>query len=204
MYTHPGKPRRAWPPAVIPALAALAAAAIAAGPVATDAAAAEVAAKVDGKAIDIAQVNAKAVEMSGRTAQERYDLQQRAMNELIAEMLFEKEAKKRGTTVEKLLAAEVTAKVKPVSDDESKAWYDANPRRVGGRPFEQINGQIKQLLAGERQGQARSAFIDSLKKTASVELLMEPPRAEIKIAKNDPAKGPATAAVTIVEFSDFQ
>jgi acetyl-CoA synthetase len=39
---------------------------------------------------------------------------------------------------------------------------------------------------------------------AKVQITLDAPRVEVKVAANDPAKGPADAKVTVVEFSEFQ
>jgi protein-disulfide isomerase len=45
--------------------------------------------------------------------------------------------------------------------------------------------------------------VKELKAKSSVKVLLDPPRASVEIGPN-PVKGPATAPVTIVEFSDYQ
>ena len=47
-------------------------------------------------------------------------------------------------------------------------------------------------------------FVANLKKEAGIEIYLDPPRSDVKIAANDPKKGPEGAPITLVEFSDFQ
>ena len=52
---------------------------------------------------------------------------------------------------------------------------------------------------------ARAQLVDELRdKAGNVRVLLEPPRVEVAVAATDPAKGPETAPVTIVEYSDYQ
>jgi protein-disulfide isomerase len=51
--------------------------------------------------------------------------------------------------------------------------------------------------------QAEAELVRELRKQASVEILLEPPRLDVEVG-DAPRKGPANAPVTIVEFSDFQ
>ena len=49
---------------------------------------------------------------------------------------------------------------------------------------------------------AQNAYVDRLKKELNVEVNLKPPRVEV--AAEGPSKGPSSAPVTIVEFSDFE
>jgi protein-disulfide isomerase len=63
--------------------------------------------------------------------------------------------------------------------------------------------QIETTLRQARQAEARRRFVDTLRNKSRVRILLEAPRVEIN-AGTSPSRGPATAPVTIVEFSDFQ
>ena len=41
-------------------------------------------------------------------------------------------------------------------------------------------------------------------KAGDLRVMLEPPRVEVTLADSDPSRGPATAPVTIVEYSDYQ
>ena len=64
--------------------------------------------------------------------------------------------------------------------------------------LEQMGPQIRQFLTSQRRGEAMA----SLRKTAVVDVRLDPPRASV--AATGPSRGPADAPVTIVEFSDYQ
>jgi len=58
-------------------------------------------------------------------------------------------------------------------------------------------------LTEQRRNAALDAFVATLKKEYKVETYLEPLRSNVETA-GFPAKGPAAAPVTIVEFSDFE
>ena len=93
---------------------------------------------------------------------------------------------------------------KPVTDADVQAYFDANKGRMQGRTMEQVGGQIKQFLAGQRETDARNDLLAQARKYSKVRMVIDAPRMEVAVAPNDPSKGPATAKVTIVEFSEFQ
>jgi protein-disulfide isomerase len=177
--------------------------------------AAEQAAVVNGQVITLQEVEAKAAErleqidlqkqqLEIRLRQERQNALLQAVNQMVEERLIEIEAKAAGKTAEELVAAEVAGKIAEVTDAEIDAFYVQlqQQRPQGLPPKEGIAQQIRQHLAGERQGAARDAFIDALKKKYATEVFLSEPRTEV--AAVGPAKGPENAPVTLVEFSDFQ
>jgi protein-disulfide isomerase len=61
---------------------------------------------------------------------------------------------------------------------------------------------VKNLKAGKSMDQARAIVVEMAKEAPAARQVLEDP---VPIAtKGDPSRGPATARVTIVEFSDFQ
>ena len=59
-----------------------------------------------------------------------YELKKTKLESLIDETLIAGEAKKRGLSQEALIKAEVTAKLKPVTDEEIAVFYGANQARL--------------------------------------------------------------------------
>ena len=173
----------------------------AAAPAATaKAPAAQAVAEVQGAPITATEL----LESLGRTNQQAQPMIDQPLQTLIEERLFALEAKARGMEVEALVRQEIDSKVGTVSDADVDAWYEANKARIGNRPKDQVTPQIKNYLQNvERPGNLRAAFVDGLRKKYTVRILLEPPRTAIDIA-DAPTKGPANAAVTIVEFSDFE
>lgn len=165
---------------------------------------ADVAAKFGNETISLKEIDEKLLKTNMKLAQDLYNARRAALDQLVMERLLAADAKAKNVTVDQLIKEKVAEKVQPVTDAEVSTYYEANKGRMGGKTLEQVGPQIKQQLASQRQNVARDALIKELKQTAQVKVTLDPPRALVTLAANDPVKGPATAKVTIVEFSEFQ
>jgi protein-disulfide isomerase len=125
------------------------------------------------------------------------------LDSVIREKTVVAEAKKRGKSVDELVAAEAGPSGFNPSEADIAAWYKANPSRVEGRPIEQLRPQISQLLRTERQKAAERKLDERMKKERDVTVSFQPYRLQFDNAKA-PALGKADAPITLVEFSDFQ
>jgi protein-disulfide isomerase len=169
----------------------------------------DVVATVGATSITLAQVDDKALEQSAssfgamKLSQALYEARRSAVDELIATALMDQEAKTRGVDRAALVEKEITSKVPQVADAEVAAWYQANQSRVQGATIDQVRQPIRAFLLQERTQAARRQFVESLKNRTPVRVMLEPPRQNVTAA-NGARKGPATAPVQIVEFSDFQ
>jgi protein-disulfide isomerase len=104
-----------------------------------------------------------------------------------------------------LYDAEVTAKVKPVTEEEARKLYEDNKEKLNGT-YEQLKPQIFPYLQEQQQRKAEAEFADQLRKAAAVQIILrEPDPPVLAIATDDqPSRGSATAPVTIIEFTDYQ
>ncbi len=131
-----------------------------------------------------------------------YDQRKQALDQLLVRKLVEQKAKAEGTTPEALVKREVTDKLKKPTDEEMKKFYDEQAKRQPLPPFDQIKEQIAQYLERPQMAAAQQAFVEKLKKDLNVQVNLKPPKMDV--AATGPSKGPTTAPVTIVEFSDFE
>jgi protein-disulfide isomerase len=90
-----------------------------------------------------------------------------------------------------------------VTAEETKQVYESNKARLGGKKLEEVKPQIEQQLQANKQQQRQQAFIQELRKAASIKMFLKPPVLNVA-TDGSPTRGPATAPVTIVEFSDYQ
>ena len=119
--------------------------------------------------------------------QQRHQLLQQALQQLIDEKLLKDEASRKGVTVSQLVA--------DASQSESIA-------RLANLP-----APVKQTLSDpQEQGRLRQALLVALRRQANIQIDFPDPELPILpvSADDDPSMGPANAPVTIVEFSDFQ
>jgi protein-disulfide isomerase len=131
-----------------------------------------------------------------------YDQRKQALEQLLVRKLVEQKAKAENVAPEALWKREVTDQIKKPGDAEMKQFYDEQSKRQPLPPFDQIKDQIAQYMERPAAQAANQVFVDKLKKEMGVEITLKPPRLEV--AAEGPSKGPAGAAITIVEFSDFQ
>ena len=163
-----------------------------------------VAATINGAPITVAEVDAIALGNNMQLAQQVYDARKQALDQLIMERLLGDEAKAQGMTVDALVQKKLAEKTTEVTDADVQSFYDQNKARMGGQTLEQVGPQVRNYLKSQRETEARKTLLDELKANQKIQISLDVPRAEVKVAANDPAKGPADAKVTIVEFSEFQ
>lgn len=137
-------------------------------------------------------------QLQSKFAQAQHDLLQRQLDKLLDRRALELEAKARGIGTDALLAE---LKVPVVTDDEARAFYDANKDRIT-QSYEQVAPQIRQYLGTQRSDAATRAFYDDLRAKHSISSYLLPYR--VAVAAVGPTRGPSNATVTIVEFADFQ
>jgi len=122
---------------------------------------------------------------------------------LVRDRLLQAEAKARGLSRDQLLAQEVQGKVQPVTEEEARAFFDQNKSQIPDRSFEQVSSQIEGYLEQQRLSQAYQDYMAALEDQYRVTYELEPFRVAIDTA-GEPSRGPQSAPVTIVEFSDFE
>ena len=161
----------------------------------------EVAARIDGVAIRNGEIDARAREdlfnAQASSPSKLYELRSRTLQAMLDERIMSVLAEKRGVDPDALVAAEVEA-MGTVQKEEAATFFAENKARLGNVEYEEVEGQIFDFLTNRREFDA----VARLRESASVEILIEPPR--IEVAATGPSRGPADAKVTIVEISDFQ
>jgi protein-disulfide isomerase len=137
--------------------------------------------------------------------QTMYEGRKGALDEIISDMLIQQAAKARGVTNEQYMQAEVGKRIKSVTDADVVAFFEQNQAQMQGRPLADVAPVIRRYLDEQQRTSAQQAVIAELRKSGPpIRLTFEPPRLEVAVAPDDASQGPATAPVTIIEFSDFQ
>jgi protein-disulfide isomerase len=164
---------------------------------------ADAVASIGGVPVTAADLDAHLSELPFQARQQFYQMRKQLLDDLINKRLQEKEAEARKISVDELIRQEVDAKVPDVTDAEAKDFYEKNKQRFGPTTEADAIVQIKNGLKGQRVNEKKQDYVASLRTKGGVKILLEPPRLQVE-NDGDPAKGPAAAPVTIVEFSDFQ
>jgi protein-disulfide isomerase len=174
-------------------------------PPATPADRARVFATVNGKQITSAMIEDSLRPLVYNVQRRVYNLRKQQLDLQVNDLLLSQEAQKRQLTTRALLDAEVTAKKKPVTEAEALAFYNENKARINGE-FAQIKQQIISYLEDQQEQKLTLALAERLRAAAGVQFFLRAPVAPVyEIATDDqPSKGAAAAAVTVVEFTDLQ
>ena len=141
-----------------------------------------------------------------RVPQLLYQNRRNVLDQWVGDLLIEEAAKAASLTPEQYVDQQTAKRAKAVTDADVQQFYEANKDRTQGRTFDQLRAPITDYLKGQREQQARAQLVDELKtkRGNAVRVMLDPPRVEVQLAQHDPAIGPASAPVTIVEFSDYQ
>ena len=161
-------------------------------------------AEVNGVAISAADMDASIAPTLAKLQDQIYTTRLTRLNALIDDRIIGEAAQKRGVSAEAFLAAELAGKAPPPSDAEVASFFEANKARLQG-DLPKWRDRIRTYLEGESEASARADLIKRLRKDANVKMFLSPPpvyRAKLDLS-GAPVRGPASAPVTIVEFSDF-
>lgn len=139
-----------------------------------------------------------------RIRQQEFDIKENVLDGLVQSKLFEIEAAARKVALADLLKTEIEDKIAAPTKEELDQYYDRNKQRFGGRSREDASADLDRLMRTQKQTERRNAFLNELVAKSPVRVLLEPPRVDVAVPASAFAKGPQTAPVTIVEFSDYQ
>ncbi len=167
------------------------------------------AARIGDRTITLAELDAAWLKSDpaqhAQATQALYTGRRAALDAFVAEMLIEQAARAKGVTPAKYTEDEIAARVKLPSDAEVANFYIENRNQMQGQSLEQVGPLIRQFLVNQRTGDARAALVADLRKAGpTVSVLFDAPRQQVPVTAEDPADGPVSAPVTLVEFSDFQ
>ncbi len=165
---------------------------------------ADLAAEVGSVKITRAEVDKRAKKALAGIRQQEYDARREALDAMVSEMLLGKETAARGITEEALLKAEIDAKVPPPTKAEVDLTYSQYQSRLQGRTREQAGPEIEAYLKDKARTARREAFEAELRRKTPVRIAIEPLRWDVRTPPSAPTLGPEKAAVTIVEYLDYQ
>lgn len=168
----------------------------------------EVLAVVDGNKITLGDLQEKYPDLEKqlfRMEENMFKYKEMYLNDMIDNKVIELEAKATKKNPAELVAAEVSSKIKPVTDEEVVAF--GKEKGVTADQMAKFKDRIKQYLGSQREAEARKTFAKTLRDKYKVNLKMKKPKGkvvEVKVSDDDASKGSKSAKVTVVEFSDFQ
>jgi predicted DsbA family dithiol-disulfide isomerase len=136
------------------------------------------------------------------TERQRLEAKHRALDVIAERRLIAAEAARQQVTPQQIVEAEIESNVEAPSEEQVEAYYERNRARFTA-PREQALRQVRQQLVELSRARYRDALIRRLKRDYGFKSNLEPLRTEVA-TEGHPSRGPASAPVTIVEFSDFE
>jgi protein-disulfide isomerase len=173
-------------------------------PPANEAEKARVLATVNGAQITSGAVEENLLPLIFNVQQQVFNTRRSELDLKINDLLLANEAKKQGQTIGELRAS-MKARVPIPTEAQAQTFYNQNKAKIR-RDFADVKDQIIQYLFAEEEKKSDAAFVAQLRSSASLQIFLTPPDSPIfKIALDDqPSKGNPKAAVTLVQFTDFQ
>jgi protein-disulfide isomerase len=120
-------------------------------------------------------------------------------------LLLLAEANRRNVAPEDLVRTEISEKTHQPTEAEVSKFYTENKSNIPST-LDVVRNQIVSYLQDQEQQKLESALADKLRKKANIRMLISEPPVLVQTISvdDDPARGEATAPVTIVEFTDYQ
>jgi protein-disulfide isomerase len=135
-----------------------------------------------------------------------FEAERQGVEVKINNILLEAEARRRNTTPEALMKAEVTDKIRHPTEAEVTKFYEENKARLNGAALAAVRDDIVAFMEQPEREKLEQALVERLRAGAQIRLMITEPEPLVeKISTDDdPSRGEAGAAVTVIEFTDFQ
>lgn len=162
-------------------------------------------AAVNGDPIRVDPINERMKSYVYKLQMRIYAVEKSVLDRRINDLLLIAEANKRKIGPEEIVRAEVTDKLKPPTEADVANFYNENKARIKG-DLATARADIANYLQQQQEEKLETALSERLRTGAKVQMLLKEPGPPVLnvSAGNGPARGDANAAVTIIEFTDFQ
>ena len=136
---------------------------------------------------------------------EAFEVTKNQTDRLVDDTLLLEEARRRQIGPEEIIRSEISDKVRPPTEDEVAKFYNDNKARISG-DLNSVRNQVANYLQEQSRQRLERDLSDRLRKGANIRWLISEPTPPVQniSVDDDPARGDASAPVTIVEFTDFQ
>jgi len=129
-----------------------------------------------------------------------YQAEHSALEKEIEKDLLDQEAEKEHVSVDELLKRHTSGKVKDPSEETVRIYYLATQSRDS---YAEMRPKIIASIRSLEENKARAEYMESLRANQNIRVTLVPPTEEVAVG-DLPAMGPQNAAVTVVEFADYQ
>ncbi len=164
-------------------------------------------ASVGGRTITAGEFNERMMGVIYEMRMKAFDAEKRALDLLINNSLVIAEAERRNIPSNELMRQEITNKLTEPTEAEIRKFYEENRQHLEG-DLESYRTDISAFLQQQQQARLESELAQRLRAAAgqNLRIMLTEPEAPVQniSADDDPARGPADAPVTVIEFTDFQ
>ncbi len=135
---------------------------------------------------------------------QRYEVLEDGLNNLVSEKLLGLEAKAAGKSTEDYQKELMTASVAEPTDADVQKVYDENKEQLGGKSLEEVKGRIVEFLKNQGRAQKAQTLLAELRTKYKTDIKLAPPIIEVSDAGRASRGGGAGAPITIIGFSDYE
>ena len=136
---------------------------------------ARVFANVNGVNITSSDIETSLLPLIFQVQQQVYTLRKRDVDLRINDLLLDQEAKRLGTTPQALINSHVITKMEIVTEEQARAYYNANKAQLKG-DFSDVKPMLMQYLLGLERQKAVSAYAEQLRKESAVQIYLTEPK----------------------------
>ena len=162
-------------------------------------------ASVNGQPIRIEAINERMKSYVYKLELRIFTVRKQILDRRVNDLLIVAEANQRKVGPEEIVRTEITEKIKPPTEAEIARFYAENKERING-DLAATRASISTYLEQQQQDKLEKELADRLRVGAKLQLLLkepEPPAINVAIG-NGAFRGDPNAAVTVIEFTDFQ
>jgi len=159
-----------------------------------------VVAEVGGEKVTMAELEQEESSKLLSAHYQYYQIEIKALDELIDKKLIEQKAKSEHLTVDQLADRDIKPMVKEPTEDQMEVYYEGLDT---DQPFEVVRGKILEKIRELRMEKARAAYARTLRTQTTVYVTLAPPRVDVGV-ETAQMIGPKNAPVTVVEFADYE
>jgi len=130
---------------------------------------------VNGVNITSSDIETALLPLIFQVQQQAYALRKRDVDLRINDILLEQEAQRLGTTPQALIYSHVTTKMHIVTEDQVRAYYNANKAQLKG-DFSDVKPMLMQYLLELEKRKALVAYAEQLRQAAAVQIYLTEPK----------------------------
>jgi protein-disulfide isomerase len=162
-------------------------------------------AAVSGEPIRVETINERTKAYVYKLEMRIYTVRKQVLDRRINDLLIVAESNKRKIGAEEIVRVEITDKIKAPTEAEVSRFYEENKANIK-TDLAGARTSISNYLQQQQQEKLEVALANKLRAGAKLQILLKepnPPLLNVSIA-NGASRGDPNAAVTIIEFTDFQ